>query len=285
LSEFNNMTVVAACGVMASVYSHGDLSFYETEWGISGRTSQSSKSQRAADIARIATMEDLQVMTIGGRTSLARAIIEMAIDVPELQRKGRDWERLIAGLRFDGFEVFETRTPIPGRESYHSNNMTIERSLRRIYPGDIPALDFREAESEIVGLLRRRHLTASLGHLEQALHNFSQGNWPAANSQLRTFVESALYEMAARLGYTGNHAVRDVLNFMGGLSTPMVRADYNEWDANDNKKQFLTGFWARLHPHGSHPGLSEQDDSTFRLHIVLVTMRLLLRRFDQLAVI
>jgi hypothetical protein len=33
-----------------------------------------------------------------------------------------------------------------------------------------------------------------------------------------------------------------------------------------------------LHTDGSHPGLSDEDHSTFRLHIVLVTARTFLRR-------
>jgi hypothetical protein len=52
----------------------------------------------------------------------------------------------------------------------------------------------------------------------------------------------------------------------------------NEWD--DNGLGFVNGLVKRLHPHGSHPGLSDQDDSTFRLHTVLLTARLFLVRFD-----
>jgi integrase len=43
---------------------------------------------------------------------------------------------------------------------------------------------------------------------------------------------------------------------------------------------FVNGLAKRLHPQGSHPGLSDQEDSTFRLHTVLLTARLLLERFD-----
>jgi hypothetical protein len=51
-----------------------------------------------------------------------------------------------------------------------------------------------------------------------------------------------------------------------------------EWD--DDGKGFINGLVRRLHPHGSHPGLSGQDDSTFRLHTILLVARLLLARFD-----
>jgi hypothetical protein len=42
----------------------------------------------------------------------------------------------------------------------------------------------------------------------------------------------------------------------------------------------MNGLANRLHPKGSHPGLSDNEDSTFRLHVVLLTARLLLTRFD-----
>lgn len=37
---------------------------------------------------------------------------------------------------------------------------------------------------------------------------------------------------------------------------------------------------ACLHPQASHPGRSYQEDSTFRLHIVLLIARLFLIRFE-----
>jgi hypothetical protein len=37
---------------------------------------------------------------------------------------------------------------------------------------------------------------------------------------------------------------------------------------------------AKGHPQGAHPGLSDEEDCTFRLHVVLLTGRLLLTRFD-----
>ena len=41
----------------------------------------------------------------------------------------------------------------------------------------------------------------------------------------------------------------------------------------------FNGLFNRLHPEGNHPGLSDEDDSTFRLHIVIIVARLLLRRY------
>jgi hypothetical protein len=52
----------------------------------------------------------------------------------------------------------------------------------------------------------------------------------------------------------------------------------NEW-APDGKS-YINGMFKMLHTDGSHPGLSDEDHSTFRLHLCLITGRTLLRRFQ-----
>jgi hypothetical protein len=46
-------------------------------------------------------------------------------------------------------------------------------------------------------------------------------------------------------------------------------------------KNYVNSLFKMLHPHGSHPGLSDEDQCPFRLHIVLVTARTFLRRLRQ----
>jgi hypothetical protein len=96
--------------------------------------------------------------------------------------------------------------------------------------------------------------------------------------QFRSFLDGLLDEIAERIdpaatNLPSGQARRTKLAASGFLSRPL-----NEWD--DNGHGFINGLVKRLHPHGSHPGLSDQDDSTFRLHTVLLTARLLLVRFD-----
>jgi hypothetical protein len=62
------------------------------------------------------------------------------------------------------------------------------------------------------------------------------------------------------------------------LPAPFLFESLNEW--NSDGKNFIEGVFKRLHPHGSHPGLSDEEDATFRLHLVLIVARLLLRRFN-----
>ncbi len=149
-------------------------------------------------------------------------------------------------------------------------------SLRRILPADI---GLPTTESELIRLLDRHNFGTAKGHLEQALENHARGNWAAANSQLRTFFDALLDVIAERLDATAaalpsGQARRAKLASLGFLSVPL-----NEWD--DDGRGFINGLVKRLHPQGAHPGLSDDDDCTFRLHVVLLTAALLVRRFDQ----
>jgi hypothetical protein len=147
--------------------------------------------------------------------------------------------------------------------------------LRRLLPVE---LGLPTVQSEIERLLEKHRLTTPRGHLTEALDAHARGSWAAANSQIRTFLDALLDEIAAKLDPTAasmssRQARRTKLAALGFLSR-----DLNEWD--DKGLGFVNGLAKRLHPMGSHPGLSNDDDSTFRLHVVLLTARLLLARFD-----
>ncbi len=83
------------------------------------------------------------------------------------------------------------------------------------------------------------------------------------------------------LGYAGADDSKAKRDFLGNLEPPFLLTEYNEWNINNQKPQYVQGLMSRMHPHGGHPGLSEEEDAAFRLHISLVTGRLFLRRFDE----
>ena len=104
------------------------------------------------------------------------------------------------------------------------------------------------------------------------------GHWASANSQIRSFLEGLLDAIAEKIdpsaaALPSGQARRTKLAKHNFLSREL-----NEW--SDQGFGFINGLVKRLHPHGSHPGLSDEDDSTFRLHTVLLTTRLLLVRLD-----
>ncbi|WP_096701048.1 hypothetical protein [Magnetospirillum sp. 15-1] len=281
MSGFNRMTVVAAAEVVADFKSHDDMGVFEVQWGIQGRCASSSKSARVADWARIAIEEDFDVMTENGRAPLSRAIVEAAILAPQKSQRSDAWKKLIAGLRFDGYE----RVDMAKDEAWANwptlgEGAIVRPHLVRMLPDDIPGLDFREAESEVFALLDRHDLRVAMGHLKQALSAFERGEWSSANGELRNFFENYLNEMADSMGCAASGDGKAKRDFLGKLQPPFLLEEYNEWNPNNQKPQYVQGLMSRMHPHGGHPGLSEEDDATFRLQITLVTARLFLRRFD-----
>jgi hypothetical protein len=147
--------------------------------------------------------------------------------------------------------------------------------LRRALPSN---LQLPAAQDEISRLLEKHKLSVPRGHLDQALDAHARGNWASANSQIRSFIDGLLDEIAARLDPSAAALPSGQQRRIRLTATGFLSRDLNEWD--DNGLGYLNGLIKRLHPHGSHPGLSDSDDSTFRLHTVLLAAKLFLVRFD-----
>ncbi|NYT60246.1 hypothetical protein H0A65_15095 [Alcaligenaceae bacterium] len=282
MTEFNRMTIVAAAEVIAFFKSHSDMEVMEIQWDIDGRVEKSNKSSRLGSWVKLACSDEIIVMAENGRISLARAIVEEAIKMPRMPRGPKDisdsWRKLIAGLRFDGFEIKENETREDGSLF---PKITKVPMLTRMLPKDIQGLDFREAEDEVSVLLSEFGFNTAKGHLEQAVSAFKRGEWSSANGELRNFFENYLNEIADALGYSGKDDSKLKRDFLGGADAAFLSTEYNEWNSNNQKPQYVQGLMSRMHPHGGHPGLSEEEDATFRLQIMLITARLFLRRFKQ----
>lgn len=158
--------------------------------------------------------------------------------------------------------------------------MIEDGQVRRTLP---ETLDLPAADDEVHTLLSRYNLATPLGHLDQAITAHGRGDWAAANSQIRSSLESLLDEVAYLLvpnaprGQNQGEARREAL---ANLQLPFLSLDLNEW--GNQGKNLVNGVFKRLHPQGAHPGLSDEEDSTFRLHLVLLLSRLFLRRLDAL---
>ncbi len=178
-----------------------------------------------------------------------------------------------AGFHFD---QFSTRYPNLQR-ALERDGFTVEGgALRRSLP---EALDLPAADDEVHALLAQYQYMVPRGHLDQAIGAHARGDWAAANAQLRVYAESLFDEIAATLTPPGAEvpaAGHQRRQWLAHIQPPFFIPELNEW--HDNGHGFIESFYRRLHPEGAHPGLSDEDDSTFRLHIVLLTTRLLLRR-------
>lgn len=150
--------------------------------------------------------------------------------------------------------------------------------LRPILPNQI---DLPEKENELILLLDKFNMSTAKGHLEQAISAHTRGDWAASNAQLRTFIEELFDNIATKLIPQGSlpptgHSRREEL---ARISPPFFSQALNEWEIGNNSG-FVQGFWKRLHPQGSHPGLSDEDDNTFRMHIIFLVAHHFLSRLE-----
>lgn len=279
MGEFNRMTVVAAAEVISDSCSHSDIDVLEVQWGIEDRGGGGSKPARVVSLSKAAIEGGSTVYTESGQVSLERAIIEQALMNWSTKKDTPSWQKLKAGLRFDGFEIVE---PAEDDDVWGRRASKAPATLVRMLPSDAPELNMREAENEVVQLLKKHSLSTAEGHLARAMSAFQRGEWSGANGELRNFLESYFNEIAVLMGCDPTYDSRQKRDYLGGgVAPPFLLADYNEWSPDGKKSPFVQALMSRMHPHGGHPGLSEEEDATFRLQINLVTARLFLRRLDR----
>lgn len=217
---------------------------------------------KSALLARVVNQRATQVInTLNGQMTLAEATVREAVEVTNPSCTKVEQERFLRGLALDGYVVTwndEARIPL----------------LRAALPDEV---DLPAADDEVHQLLKQLGFTVPLGHLDQAIDAHTRGDWAAANSQIRTFLEGLLSDIASHIdplqvaGMPSSENRRSWLAEKGFLSVGR-----NEWTSDG--KNYLNGLFKMLHTDGSHPGLSDEDHSTFRLHVALITGRTLLRR-------
>ncbi|WP_395708145.1 hypothetical protein [Reyranella sp.] len=199
--------------------------------------------------------------TVDGSMTLGEAAIREAVQLAQQDSAQPLQTAFVRGLARDGYVV--------GWDSQGRNP-----SIRAALPGEI---QLPETDDEVHQLLEKLGFVTPLGHLDQAIEAHTRGEWAASNGQLRTFIESLFNDIARNLRPTEmatrstSENRRALLGEIGFLATAR-----NEWTSDG--KNYINGLFKMLHTEGSHPGLSDEDHCTFRLHVVLVTARTFLRR-------
>ena len=268
MANFSRKTIIGSLDTFERM-GHSEISRFLLEHGLEDVAPPlGSKQKRAASVGAYLLRESgrldedgCDLVDVIVEASILRAINTCTSSHGSFRYKKfqRAYPTLHRGLEGDGFTV----------EDGH---------LRRALP---ETLDLPQADDEVHLLLDGYGFTTPQGHLDQAIAAHLRGHWAAANAQLRSFVEGLLDEIAERLN---GGAVVPPKGFprrewLAQIDPPFFIDELNEWKGNGTG--FLEGFYRRLHPEGSHPGLADEDDSTFRLHLVLLTSRLLLKRLQQ----
>jgi hypothetical protein len=260
MAQFTRPIIVAACRTLDR-FTHARLSAFLLDHALEDAAPESVGSgERRVNALIKHLLADPDAKAFDGEHLVDRVVRDLVQRVARIRPRWTDFAEdepaLARALERDGFVVDDGK-------------------LRRALP---TTMDLPAADDEVHELLKRFGFAVPEGHLDQAIKNHADGNWAAANSQMRSFVEGLLDAIAETLAPQGPPlpAKGQRLNWLAKLVPPFILTPLNEWDGQG--KGFLEAFFRRLHPQGSHPGLSDEDDSTFRLHLVLVVARLLLRR-------
>lgn len=203
------------------------------------------------------------VMTVDGAVTLGEAVVREAIKLLNSRFESTEQTALLRGLSRDGYVI-----PTDSDGNFTNLRIALPEEV------DLPATD-----NEVNELLRHFGFTTPRGHLHQAIEAHTRGDWAAANSQIRTFLESLFDEIAINVRPLDAQQLPPGHNRRQMLAKSDVSffiLDRNEW--THDGKNYIEGLFKMLHTDGSHPGLSDEDHCTFRLHIVLVTARTFLRR-------
>jgi hypothetical protein len=202
--------------------------------------------------------------TLEGPMTLGEAVVRQAVQVVDPNATFEAHVAFLRGLARDGFVL------LPGQRGGST-------SIRAALPNEI---QLPSTDDELHQLLNKYAFHTPRGHLDQAIDAHTRGDWAACNSQLRAFLEGLLDDIARYAWPQEAIPLATSENRRSLLATKgFLAADRGEWTTDG--KSYINGLFKLLHTHGSHPGLSDQDHSTFRLHVVLVTAGMLLRRLDR----
>ena len=118
----------------------------------------------------------------------------------------------------------------PFNHALAADGFTLEDdgTLRRALPciADLP-----RADDEVHVLLDKLDIGTANGHLDQAIESHSQGNWAAANGQLRTFLEELFNEIAKRLDpirATEQHTSENLRQLLFSADPPFLQEGLGE---------------------------------------------------------
>lgn len=273
LPSIGRGAIAVTCDLLECIPTNAEIEGMLLEYGLSDQIENGgSIAKTVLNIKRFAVAQpDHIVQTDFGTKPLPVALIDAAINVAGQRGDLPLWQKLERYLNLDGYTLQKQVTAGMFKDDVVITGITITM------PGYVA---LPEAVSEVDQLLDRYGLNVAQTHLSSAKENITQEDWEAANSQCRTFLE-ALTDGIADLLFPGETALlpsglakRQLLAKHGFLS----REKHEFGDGNG--QTFLPGLAKLLHPDGAHPGISTQHDAMFRLQLVVITARWLLKRLE-----
>jgi hypothetical protein len=130
----------------------------------------------------------------------------------------------------------------------------------------VPGVSMPESLGGLEAELDERGWSTAELHFRRAANGLGDGEWESANSQLRSFLEDLLPNIAEEA--TGKRP-KNARAAIQALPDALV---------DPGERELVKGLWALCNERGSHPGESNPVEATFRLMTVTATARLLLSR-------
>ena len=264
MPQFSRITIIEAIGSLESL-THAELGRFLLKFGL----------------------DEVAPQDLGSKTSRLNALIKYLIDNPD--KKGPFGANLtfeiiedVLGSMSSNLYARPIEERLPGLVNSLKRDGYVITDESRLKTMLLENIQLVERENELNSLLDRFGFTTTKGHLDQAISAHTRGDWASANAQLRSSMESLFNSIADKLvsdKKTLPLPAYERCELLAKLSPPFLLPTLNEWEIG-GKGGFLQGLRKRLHPQGSHPGLSDEEDSTLRLHLVILTASYYLRRLD-----
>ena len=137
---------------------------------------------------------------------------------------------------------------------------------------DEPAMPLSEEITALEADFTRLGMSVALNHYRQAVKNFVEEDFEAANGQLRAMIESVLIHIAAAQGF------QQTRQGDGGKAIAYLR-DNGHLPPRDGG-DFIRGLWQITHTNGPHPGTTTAGEVHFRMLTMTGAARYLIDRFD-----
>jgi len=195
-----------------------------------------------------------------------RLIVEEAVPDPE-ERPTRWFAQLREHLLGDGFELAWDEE---STSDWRGSRRTV---TYRILPTESGPIPLANEISALERDLQLRGYTVAANHYRQAVNNFGDHQYEAANGALRAMFEGLVMSLAKdQTGYVGQGTAGE-----GGCAINHIIRSGNLPERDGGT--MLKGLWQMTHTNGPHPGQSTADESRTRMQLVTATARFLLNHF------
>lgn len=239
---FSRRTAVVLAPALA-LRSHADLTALSYEFGLDSYDHGINKMDRALPMVR-GLREHVPAQK--AREIFLELVETLYSQLPGSCIEARDeFRALQAALKVEGYSM----------SGHQIVPTTPERAVLA------PRITRWESQLNALGM------TVAATHYRQAVDNFTDTYWEAANSQTHSFVEALLLGIAA---------VQDGK----ALSTPQAALQRLQKRGllDDAEYQLFKPFWPGIQDNRPHAGLGDEEEALFRLHSATVIARYLLAK-------